>query len=259
MLSKAGKEVLIKEITQAIPTYTMRVFQLLVKLCDELNSLCAKFWWGQIGNEKKIHWKSWDCLTQPKKEGGMGFRDLRYFNLAMLAKQGWRLLKNHESLMFKCFKARYFPRYNFLHAKDSPNSSFVWKSMVSALPILKSGCCWRVGNGESIEATMDKWIPNNPSNKILHPVHGMEEGWRVPDLIDWGIHGWKRDIIMAHFNREEAEAICRIPLSRRVVEDLVTWMHNKKGEYSIRFGYHLARQVLRKADWAESSNRSERQ
>ena len=188
----------------------------------------------------------------------MGYRDLRYFNLAMLAKQGWRLLKNHKSLMFKCFKARYFPRCDFLHAKDSPNSSFVWKSMVSALPILKSGCCWRVGNGESIEALMDKWIPNYPSNKILHPVHGMEEGWRVSDLIDWGIHVWKRDIIMAHFNREEAEAICRIPLSRRGVKDSVTWMHNKKGECSVRSGYHLARQVLRKADWAESSNRSGR-
>ena len=27
-------------------------------LCDELNALCAKFWWCQVGNEKKIHWKN---------------------------------------------------------------------------------------------------------------------------------------------------------------------------------------------------------
>ena len=112
--------------------------------------------------------------------------------------------------------------------------------MVAALPILKSGCCWRVGNRESIEPTKDKWIPNYSSNKILHLVHGMEEGWRVSDLIDWDIHGSKRDIIMAHFNREEVEVICRIPLSRRVVEDSVIWLHTKKGEYSVRFGYHLA-------------------
>ena len=214
MLSKAGKEVLIKTIAQAIATYTMGVFQLPVKLCDELNSLCGKFWWGQVGNDKKIHWKSWDCLTQPKQERGMGFRDLRYFNLAMLAKQGWRLLKNQESLLFKCFKARYFPRCNFLHANDSPNSSFVWKSMMAALPILRSGCCWRVGNGESIDVTKDKWIPNYPSNKLLHPVIDMEESWKVSNLIDWDLHGWRRDILMAKFNRDEAEAICRIPLSR---------------------------------------------
>ena len=46
MLSKAGKEVLIKAVAQSIPTYTMNVFQLPMKLCDELNAMCAKFWWG---------------------------------------------------------------------------------------------------------------------------------------------------------------------------------------------------------------------
>ena len=58
MLSKAGKEVLIKAMAQSIPTYTMSVFQLRMKLCDELDAMCAKFWWGQVGNARKIHWKS---------------------------------------------------------------------------------------------------------------------------------------------------------------------------------------------------------
>ena len=108
MLSRAGK-VLIKAVAQSIPTYTMGVFLLLLTLCDDLNALCAKFWWGQVGNERKIHWRSWDFLSKPKKDGGMEFRDLRSFNLAMLAKQGWRLIQDQDSLLFQCLKARYFP------------------------------------------------------------------------------------------------------------------------------------------------------
>ena len=44
MLLRAGKEILIKAVTQSIPTYTISVFQLSLKLCDELDALCAKFW-----------------------------------------------------------------------------------------------------------------------------------------------------------------------------------------------------------------------
>ena len=46
LLSRAGKEVLIKAVAQSIPTYTVRVFQLPGKLCDELDAMCARFWWG---------------------------------------------------------------------------------------------------------------------------------------------------------------------------------------------------------------------
>ena len=43
LLSRADKEVLIKAVSQSIPTYTMGVFQFPVKLCNELNAMCARF------------------------------------------------------------------------------------------------------------------------------------------------------------------------------------------------------------------------
>ena len=62
---------------------------------------------------------------------------------------------------------------------------------MAVIPILRSGSCWRVGNGESIKVLVDKWIPNYPSNRVLHPVHEAKEDWRVSDLIDSDLHGWR--------------------------------------------------------------------
>ena len=47
LLSQAGRDVLIKAVIQAIPTYTRSCFKLPTGLCTKLESLIRKFWWGQ--------------------------------------------------------------------------------------------------------------------------------------------------------------------------------------------------------------------
>ena len=73
LLSQAEREVLIKSVIQAIPTYAMRCFKLPFGLCDDIEAIIKKFWWGQRGNSRKIHWIRWSELTKSKMVGGMGF------------------------------------------------------------------------------------------------------------------------------------------------------------------------------------------
>ena len=113
--------------------------------------------------------------------------------------------------------------------------------MVVALPILNNGCCWRVGNGESIKVYLDKWIPKCPANRILHWGQDADREMLVSELIDTKLHGWRRDTILEKFGVEEVVAICKIPLSRRNIVDLMVWLHTKNGKYSVKSGYHLAR------------------
>ena len=80
---KAGIEVLIKSVAQAILTYSMSLFKLSKNLCNDINSIIAKYWWGQTSDEKKVHWINWKRLCDLKKKGGMGFRDINAVHVRM--------------------------------------------------------------------------------------------------------------------------------------------------------------------------------
>ena len=87
LLSQAGHEVLIKSVIQTILTYAMGCFKLLLGLCHEIKVLIHKFWRGQRGDKRKIHWLKWDEMTKSKFVRGMRFRDLALYNDSLLAKQ----------------------------------------------------------------------------------------------------------------------------------------------------------------------------
>jgi hypothetical protein len=97
-LTHAGKEVLLKAVIQAIPTYTMSVFRIPKALTKDISAMMGKFWWSFKENSNKISWMAWRRMGRSKDLGGLGYRDIDCFNTALLAKQCWRLLKRPESL-----------------------------------------------------------------------------------------------------------------------------------------------------------------
>ena len=74
MLSKAGKEILIKACATAIPTYAMTCFDITKNPCDEISSMIGRFWWTQQDKDNKIHWLSWEKLTRAKKRVGWALK-----------------------------------------------------------------------------------------------------------------------------------------------------------------------------------------
>ena len=112
-LSPGGKEVLLKAVALAMPVYSMNVFKLNKGVCEEINSILAKFWWGPGNDSTGMHWFSWQRLSIPKREGGLGFKDLENFNLALLGKQTWRILQHPECLMARVIKGDIFQTQTF--------------------------------------------------------------------------------------------------------------------------------------------------
>ncbi|GAA0174164.1 hypothetical protein LIER_27609 [Lithospermum erythrorhizon] len=121
LLSKAGKEVFVKSVLQTIPNYPMQCFLLPKQVCNKINSILSNYWWGATENKKTIHWASWKKLYITKENGGLGFSDLRLFNLALLSKQVWRIITDPQSQLARIYKAKYFPHGTFWDAKLGEN------------------------------------------------------------------------------------------------------------------------------------------
>ena len=74
LLSQAGREVLLKVVVQAIPTFVMGCFKLPSGLLNDIEMMIRKFWWGQRGDQLKIHLKNWETLCKPKVLGGWALK-----------------------------------------------------------------------------------------------------------------------------------------------------------------------------------------
>lgn len=140
-----GKKIILKAIALAIPTFTLSVFKLYISLCTELESLIAKFRWGRI--VKRIN--SLDQLKKmcrQKLKGGLDFKNLHNFNLALVAKQGWRLLQNDTSFLSRVYKAKYFPNVSFFETPLGHYPFYVWCGIWKARCWLQEGCIYRIGD-----------------------------------------------------------------------------------------------------------------
>ncbi|CAL8169219.1 unnamed protein product [Prunus armeniaca] len=200
LLSGARKEILIKTVAQALPLYSMSVYLLPKYFCDDLNRLIADFWWNGNNGDRKIHWLAWDKLCQPKDVGGLGFRDLYAFNLAMLAKQGWRLIQYPDSLIAR-----------------------------------------------------DPWLPRPSTFRVISPKPTGCTITKVKELILDHPRRWNISLLSNLLYPPDVDVIRTLPLSFHHRVDALIWHFDKKGQFTVKSAYKVARTVLDPQTLASSS------
>jgi hypothetical protein len=171
----------------------------------------------------------------------MGFRDLEIFNRALLAKQGWRLLKFPKSLVARVMKAKYYPEGDFLTAQLGRRPSFAWRSIFQARRVVEEGMLWRIGDGESVWIWKDKWLLP-PLTTLFHsPHHRLEANSKVSALIDRTSGWWNTQLLQANFREDEITRICCICPSPSQAPDTLIWKGTSHGQFTVRSAYFLER------------------
>ncbi|KAL1165147.1 hypothetical protein V6Z11_A06G112300 [Gossypium hirsutum] len=164
-----------------------------------MESIVVRFWWQKSHGKRGMHWCEWGKPCKLKEDGGLGFRSLAKFNVAILAKQGWRLISNPDSLMGRVLKAKYYPNSDFLNSSLKAGASYTWRSIRAAKKILQDGLCWRVGTSNNIYILYNAWIPSSVNYKISYPVLNCNMEL-VAELINSANREWRSEIIIDVFD-----------------------------------------------------------
>ncbi|CAL1357331.1 unnamed protein product [Linum trigynum] len=192
-LSFAARLTVARSVAASLPVYTMHTELIPSGVCRSIDKISRDFIWGDEDNHSKFHLVAWERLTKPKAQGGVGIRPTRQANLAMLAKGGWRLLRDKESIWRQLLLSKYGgQRADLDILRKVQGSSFTWSSFSKAADLLKQGCAWNIRNGRRTKFWSDPWVlqvplkelvigdvPENASEAVVADFVEADGSWRV--------------------------------------------------------------------------------
>ncbi|XP_026400213.1 uncharacterized protein LOC113296089 [Papaver somniferum] len=240
LLSQASRTTLVKHVGRVIPLYQMGVFLIPKYLCKKMDSHLCQFWWGEIldPKDRKLHLLGWDALCSPKSEGGLGFRKYEPNNLAMLARNAWKIIENPDCLVGIVLKARYFHKTDFLNVACHADCSWTWRCLHTIKEIIKPFVSWIIGDASR------NVLPAKTVLQTRMPMHSVtfnrcsdphESIMRALVMFPFSIHVWNLNAFCANTSVFSSSSMIdwlifwlvdlksRIPTDRHCMLVVVMW------------------------------------
>jgi hypothetical protein len=203
-VSFGGRIVLLNAVLNAISVFYLSYLKIPVQVWKKIRRIQREFLWGGRMGRKKICWIKWDTICLPKKNGGLGVRDIRTVNISLLAKWRWKLLDNKQAVWKDVLISKYGVNVVGKVVIGEENipwfSSLWWKDVCSIGSNL--GVNWfsqcvtkKIGNGALTSFWVDNWIGDSPLKDRfprLFSISNQKEA-SVAEIWDPGIgeFGWR--------------------------------------------------------------------
>ncbi|KAL0449190.1 UNVERIFIED_CONTAM: hypothetical protein Slati_1475400 [Sesamum latifolium] len=193
----------------------MSCFRLSDSFLRELESSMADFFWN-YGTESKIHLNAWSKLCLPKAKGGLNFCRLKEYNLALLAKQAWRVSMGLWGVLHAILNQKYFLGATLFEVRLGSSPSYPWRSI------------WDI---QDLFAAIIRW------QLIARPV-SLRGDLTMPSVI-MAYKKWNEALIQTEFRFADANCIFGIPLRGTDGKDALIWHFEKNGRFTVKSAYRL--------------------
>ena len=219
-------------------------------MANQIARLQRDFLWGGLGDEPKFHLVNWSTSCTPLSSGGLGIRNLRTFNVALLGKWLWRFGQESDALWHQVIEAKYGCDWGgwCFCPFSGPHGVSLWKNIRRGWPSLSRFFLYEIGDGSKVRFWLDRWCGSSPLADCYHDLYRIcqNEESSVADLMRYsnGVLHWEmyfcRDV---HNRKLEAFwsfiiTIYSTPI-RGTREDKRCWFSCKSKGFTVSAHYHL--------------------
>lgn len=186
LLNHMGRTVLLNAVLDSQLTYAMSVLDLPAGTIDALDRRRRSFVWS---GEDKVSGAqcliAWELACQPKKQGGLGIRNIGLQNKCLLLKLLHRLFHPGDSAW-----ATWIRNKIDLGTLVGDVAGTHWKALADLLPVYRAITSSVVVDGASTSFWHDKWLPDGRLKETfpLLYTHAVDREVSVRDVVTGSIH-----------------------------------------------------------------------
>ena len=199
---------------------------------------------------------SWEDLCKPKEEGGLGFKDVRKFNFALLAKWRWRFMSQERGKWKEVLESKYGAE---LECPHTPVKYQSWWLRDLVKVCMEGGgdgwfqeeVLWKLDRGDKVRFWEDVWIGNSSLKSLLYRLFSLSvnQEQKIEDVGEWEGTDWRwrlewrRDKFEWESELEAnlLECILRANINKNI-SDIPVWGEEELENYSVNIAYnHLAK------------------
>ncbi|XP_061347113.1 uncharacterized protein LOC133292688, partial [Gastrolobium bilobum] len=186
-LTLAGRITLAKPVVAAHPTYSIQSVSLPINVCEDLDRCTRNFIWGSTDSQRKSHLVNWNILCSSKDYGGMGLRQSKAMNNALIMKVGFSVLAKRDALWVKVVRNKYGLGDDLIpNPTRTSVKSNLWKGVLNQWTQITDGSRILTGDGRRTKFWLDRWISqvNNLLAVATGPINEAHLNYGVDRFVD---------------------------------------------------------------------------
>ncbi|KAK0571729.1 hypothetical protein LWI29_020657 [Acer saccharum] len=153
---------LIVSVLSSLQVFWANYLCLPIKILKIIEQKFRSFLWKGVEGDSKGAKISWFDICLPKKEGGLGIKDLSSWNKALMIRHLWILIYGTNNLWSFWIKAYHLKGSNLWEAKAPYTCSWNWRKLLHLRPIVRPLIQHFIDNGSSTSLWFDNWHPDGP-------------------------------------------------------------------------------------------------